>query len=128
MLPDGIFSIAQEDEYPLILCERITAVILNEALGRGFVAPTSMDQSSSLQLKSMAVHSQPTCAMPPYLTEFAYVTEVLVTKDDPSLDNKGKLLSPFTVPVGAKRLKTVRKRVGTDSGIFLMFSVITGSQ
>ena len=124
LLPDGTFPTAQEAEYPLLLCERIAQVIYQAALDRGFLAPTSMDQSSSLQVNSMAVQSQPRSAMPPYLPEFAYVTEVLVTKEEPSLDSKGKLTKPFhSVPAGAKRLKTVRKRVGMDTGIFMMFGV-----
>ena len=47
------------------------------------------------------------------------MTEVLVTKSEPVLDHKGKLIQPFYfVPAGAKRLKTVRKRVGKDFWYF----------
>ena len=113
------FSPAQEAEYPTLLCERIAVIILQSALERGFVAATTLGHSSHLQLSSMALHLQPTKSMPQYLTEFAYVTEVLVTKDEPVLDHKGKLTKAFqSVPVGAKRFKTVRTRVGNDTGIF----------
>ena len=124
MLSDGSFSTATEAKYTTLLSERVAAVVVSCALDKGYVAPATLDQSTHLQLNALAVHRQPTKSMPPYLFEFAYVTEVLVTKAEPVLDQKGKLLKPFrSVPAVAKRLKMVRKRVGNDFGIFMMFGV-----
>ena len=119
VLPDGTFSTAAEAEYPTLLCSRLAEAVVASAVTRGYSMPETIEQSDHLQLNAMAVHRQATKSMPQYLSEFAYVTEVLVTKSEPVLDHKGKLIQPFHfVPAGAKRLKTVRKRVGKDFWYF----------
>ena len=124
LLPDGTFSTATEAEYPDVLCSRIAELVSALAMRKGFKAPTSLEDVGPLQLNSMAMQMQPIKSTPPFLSEFERVVEVQVQDMEPTLDSKGKLTAPFhQAPVGAKRLKTVRKQVGDCMVTVMLFGV-----
>ena len=121
---DSSFATAAEAEYPWLLCQRISQLVVAHAKSLGFCLSAPFSEIRGKIRSDAAVYVQSRKAMPPLVSEFHYVVEVPATADPSMLDAKGCLVAAFgDAPQGAKRLKTVRKQVGESLVSVILFGV-----
>ena len=62
---DGVFNTAHEEEYPLLLCQRLSEIIVQEAVKRGFQPVHDIFDTSGKAVAGIAVRQQPRKKVPP---------------------------------------------------------------
>ena len=119
---DGTFATANEAEYPTLLCQHVSLILLSYAQSQGFL---TNDKFAFIQGKAKTdatVQLQSRKKMPPIMSEFARVFEVNGTDVQFVFDAKNCLSSSLAgVPAGSKKLRVQRKQVGGVSRVFYLF-------
>ena len=119
---DGTFATAKEAEYPVLLCQNLSAMIVKYAISTGRLATEQFETMHGKVKTDATVQIQSRRRMPPIMPEFFRVFEVDDTDISFTFDSKDCLThSVAGVAVGSKKLRVQRKQVGKEFRLIYLF-------
>ena len=119
---DGTFATAEEAEYPVLLCQNLSAIIVKHAISTGRLVAEQFEMMHGKVKTDATVQIQSRRRMPPIMSEFVRVFEVDGTDISFTFDSKDCLThSVAGVAVGSKKLRVQRKQVGKEFRLIYLF-------